>query len=448
MGTLADRELSGTSKPLLSHDIRAVLNNIGWLSFDRMLRMGGSLLVGTLVARFLGPSQFGILNLATAIYLLFNTVSNLGLDYLVVRDAALYPDQEHELLGTAFLLKVAASVLTTLSAVLYAWLAHPRESIIVLLVALFSVVSILQGFDVIEYFFQAKTLSRYTVVPKTVIFLLASVARLWAVHVRASLLIFGAIIALEMLLGELSLIFSYLRYELRTVGRWKFRLERGKSLLKESWPLVLASLLVTIYMRMDQILLGFLTSSKVVGYYSAAVRLSEIWYVIPSLICSSVMPKLLTKMVADKKQYYDRLQTLYNYFVLLSVVLAVGTMLLSRVAIYLIFGRAYMAAASVLTVHIWTGVFVFIGVLGGQQLIHEKLVAVELRRALLGAVANLGLNLLLIPRFGGIGSAVATLVAQALASYVADAFSSRTRHLFRMKSYALSGLWLWRREFR
>jgi PST family polysaccharide transporter len=431
----------------LSEDMRAVISNIGWLSSDRLIRMGGAVLVSTVVARYLGPSQFGLLNLAIAIYMLFNILSNLGLDYLLVRDIVMHPDADQELLGTSFYLKVFASILTTVSAICFAWISNPGNSMVVIIVALLSISAIAQGFDVIEYYFQAKTLSRYSVVPKAIVFVAASIARIYAVLLHYPLLTFAWIGAIEMLLSEAALLISYWVYR-NTFPKWKFQYAHGSRLLKESWPLVLASLLVMIYMRTDQIMLGMLTNNRVVGYYSAAVRLSEIWYIIPTLICSSVMPRLLTYFNTHKAFYYRRIQLLYNYLVLISVTLALSMSIFSRPVVVLALGHDYLPAAEILTVHIWTGVFVFIGVLGGQQLIHENLVKIELQRAFLGAIANIGLNVVLIPRYGGIGSACATLVAQATASYFSDALNPRTRHLFRMKTYALSGLWLLRGEYR
>jgi len=432
----------------LTNGIRSAIANIGWLSSDRIVRLGGALLVGTVVARYLGPAQFGLLNLALAIYMLFNTASNLGLDFLIVRDIVVdHPESHHTVLGTAFLMKVGASVLTTLFATIFAWVTHPHQPALVVMVALLSAAAISQGLDVIDYFFQAKMLSRHTVRPRLVSFVLVNLMRLWAVYRHAHLMTFVELAALDILLGELALLLSYWKFP-HGLPRWSFDIGRGKKLLAESWPMVVASMLVMVYMRTDQILLGYFLGDRAVGYYSAAVRLSEIWYMIPTIICTTVMPKLLTMLEGNQAGYYRRLQQLYNYFVLLSVALALLTMPASRLLIHLVFGRAYLPAAPVLNVHVWTGVFVFIGVLGGQQLIHEKLIVVEMQRAFLGALINLVLNLFLIPRFGVVGSAVATLAAQATASYISDAFSRRTRHLFRMKTYALSGIWILRGEFR
>src|ERR1017187_5618099 len=106
---------------------RETIENIGWMSVGRAIRMSGSLLIGTLVVRFLGPAHFGLLSYAIAIFWLFNILSNLGLDYLVVSDIVLAdsPHAEAEILGTSFLLKGAASLITTFAAVLYSYLTSP-----------------------------------------------------------------------------------------------------------------------------------------------------------------------------------------------------------------------------------------------------------------------------------------------------------------------------------
>lgn len=430
-------------KPQSVPTAKKILANVGWLTLDRIIRMGGGLVVGTLVARYLGPSSFGLFNIAVAIYMLFNTVSSLGLDVLVVRDLVLHPGHHVEVLGTAFLLKALASVVTTLAAVLFAWIMHPAQPVLVVMVGILSVASISQAWDVIDYFFQAKTLSRRTVAPKLLVFVSMNLVRLFGIVHHRGLMFFVVSTGAEILLSELSLVVSYRLYA-HGLSSWRISLPRGGSMLRESWPLLLATLLVMIYMRTDQILIGYFLGDRAVGYYSAAVRLSEVWYAVPFVIGNSAMPRLLQALTEDRDRYHRWLQTLYNLMVLLSVLLAVCTMPVSRCLVQRMFGVAYLPSAHVLNIHIWTGVFVFIGVLGGQQMVNERLVAIELRRALAGAVINLLLNLVLIPRYGIAGSAFATLGAQIVSSYASDALNRRTWHMFRMKSYALSGLWLLR----
>ena len=419
------------------------VRNIGWVSAGRLLRMGGSLVVGTMVVRYLGPSQYGAFSYAFALYGLFNIVSNLGLDMLVVSEIALTRDaaEEGHVLGTAFWLKIAASLVTTAAATLYSWWAHPNDVVVTLMVAMLSVASISQGLDVIDYFFQAKTRSRLTVLPQLGVFVLSNAARVGAVLCKAPLLIFGLIASLEILASEAALAAVYWVHH-HSLFRWRFGRKRAVAMLRKSWPLMIASLLVIVYMRTDQVILGSLTTKAVVGQYASASRLSEIWYAIPSLICTSVMPRLLRRKAESPAVYYTRLQRLYDVMVVMSITLALLVTLFGKYLVLLLFGPAYLPAVAILRVHIWTGPFVFLGVTSGIQLVHEDLTKVSLQRSLAGALAKVVLNYVLIPRFGGVGSAVATLITQAATSYLLDAANRSTRHIFWMKTRAIFGLWL------
>lgn len=426
----------------LGHGFWEAVRNIGWVSSGRFLRMGGSLVVGTMVVRYLGPSQYGAFSYAFALYGLFNIVSNLGLDVLVVSEIALARDagQEEQVLGTAFWLKVAASLVTTLAAVLYSGWTNAHDNVVTFIVGMLSVASISQGLDVVDYFFQAKTRSRLTVLPQLAVFLLSNVARVAAVVFKSPLLVFGLIASLEILGSELAMAAVYWRHH-HNLFRWRFQRDRGVAMMKKSWPLMIASLLVIVYMRTDQVILGNLSTKAIVGQYASASRLSEIWYAIPSLICTSVMPRLLRKKENWPELYYSRLQRLYGLMAGLSILLAVAVTFFGKYLVVLLFGPAYLPAAQILRVHIWTGPFVFLGVTSGMQLVHEDLTRISLQRSIAGAVTNIALNYALIPRYGAIGSAVATLITQAATSYLLDAANQSTRHIFRMKTRALVGCW-------
>jgi len=417
------------------------LSNIGWLGSDRIIRMFGAVLVGTLVARYLGPDQFGLLNYGLAIYGLFNIISNLGLDSLVVRDIALDSTQEPRILGTAFVLKGLASVVTTVAAIVAARFLDPHDRILIIIVGLISFASISQALDVIDFFFQAHTRSRHTVVPRTAAFIAGSLARLVAVFLHASLLAFAWIAALEVLVAEFGLVFAYLRYR-RIVPRWTWSGKQATTLMAESWPLLISSVMTMVYLRTDQVLLGKLSSMSAVGNYSAAIRFSEIWYAIPVIVTTSVMPRILKTREANPQRYYARLQTFYETMIMVSVLVTIATLILGPAMVHLLYGARYSSAASILSIHIWTGVFVSVGCVGSQQYVHEKITSSSLSRTAIGAVANVILNLLWIPRWGGMGSAMATLVAQSLAAYFADGLSKRTRHIFLMKTRAFFHFWL------
>ena len=158
------------------------------------------------------------------------------------------------------------------------------------------------------------------------------------------------------------------------------------------------------------------------------------------------MPRLLKSRDLNPERYYARLQRLYESMVLVSVILAVITQFPAPLVVHILYGQQFAPAAGILRVHIWTGIFVFVGSVSGIQFVQEKLTVSTMQRTVLGAILNVVLNLLWIPRWGGMGSAMATLVAQCFASYIGDALDSRTRHIFRMKTMAYLHFWMLSRQ--
>ena len=430
-----------SSRSRVGRGVREAVANIAWLGSDRVMRMLGGIVVSASVARYLGPDRFGQLNYALAIYSLFNVVSNLGLDYLVVREVTLWPDKEDEILGTAFWLKTVGSVVTTVAGITAAYYLSRAELVVPEIVAILSVASISQGLDVIDYFFQAKIRSKLSVIPRNVVFVAASIARLVAIANHVTLLAFGWIAAFEVVFSEIGLAIVYFRV-CGQIRHWLFLPRRALSLLKEGWPLMIAAIMFTVYMRTDQVMLGRMAGSAAVGQYTAAARLSEIWYVVPALICNSVMPRILRDRISSPSRYLARMQQLYSLMVTLSIALGLCATFSSRWIIALIYGKQFHNAAGILTIHIWSAVFVFIGTAGAGHLLNEGLTILELQRATLGTIVNLLLNWAWIPRYGAVGSAYATLCTHAATAYVADLLSAPTRYIFWMKTRAFTGFGL------
>jgi O-antigen/teichoic acid export membrane protein len=425
--------------------MRAALANISWAGLDRFIRLLGALLVGTAVARALGPSRFGVFSYAYAAYALFNIVSNLGLDLLVIKDIALDPDSEGESLGTAFVLKVAASLVTTVAAVVFVAVVKPHDRVILEITALLSIASIFQGLEVVGFCFQAKLKSRLSFVPTTLVFLAANAARVVAIVTHAQLLTFAWIAALEIALTQIFVGLSYAS-DRRRIPRWRFNRTKAVRFLHEGYPLLLSSFLIVIYTRSDQIILGHFCPSATVGDYSAAVKVSEVWYSVPLILCGSVMPQLARLRESHLMRYQANLQKLYNTLALLGVIVAILVTLFGKTIITLAFGSQYGAAYPILSVYIWANVFVFVGIAGSQQMIFEGLAKVQLQRSLAGAILNVMLNFALIPLIGAIGSAIATLIVQVIVSFGLDFLDPRTRGIFWLKTRAYLFLWLFDRK--
>ena len=213
-----------------------------------------------------------------------------------------------------------------------------------------------------------------------------------------------------------------------------------KALIRDSAPIIFAEIAIIIYVRTDQVMIGEMIGDRAVGNYSVAVRLSEIWYFIPGIICSSLFPLLVRAHTQNNERYQFKLQQLYDLLAGLSVGIAIVVSFTSYWIIDILFGPDFSEAASVLTIHIWAGVFVFWGLASNQQLVIEKLTNLSLYRTLTGMVVNVLLNFILIPRFGIKGAAIATLMAQASSTWLSCLFFKQTRPIFWMNVRSLNPL--------
>jgi len=173
--------------------------------------------------------------------------------------------------------------------------------------------------------------------------------------------------------------------------------------------------------------------SEAVGQYAAAVRISEAWYFIPMVICSSLFPAILNAKKQSEALYYSRLQRLYDMMVWMAIAVALPMTFLSDDIVRFLYGEAYSQSASVLMIHIWAGVFVGLGVASGKWYLSENLQQLLFLRTLCGGITNVALNIILIPVSGGLGAAIATLASQSMVCFFFDAFNEKTKNTFSMK---------------
>ena len=420
-----------SDKALTHQGFRRYFANTSWMFAEQVLRMVAALLVGIWVARYLGPEQFGVFSYAIAFASLFNSIAKLGLDGIVVRDLVREPEQRDRYLGTAFWLKLGGAFLM-LGAVALAMQLTTNNRTENLYIFIIAGGAIFQSFEVVDFYFQSKVLSKFVSICKMTQLLLSSILKLYFIFTGADLICFVLVTLVDQLTLALSLYIAYRYQKLGSFYR-HFDMTTAKQLLKDSWPLIFSGLVIMIYMRIDQIMIKEMLGEREVGLYSAAVRLSEVWYFIPTIITTSLFPSIINAKKVSEQLYYTRLQRLYAFMIWLAIAIALPMTFLSNWLVTLLYGAAYGEAGQVLMINIWAGVFVFIGVASSKWFISEGLQKHLTINTVVGAIVNVLLNLLLIPRYGIYGAAIATVISQALASYFMNLMFQRTRlNFFRL----------------
>lgn len=408
-----------------SRELQDIVSNTGWLLSDKMLRMAVGFLVGVWIARYLGPSQFGILNYAVAFVAMFSSLATLGLEGIVIRDLVHEPSRKDAILGTAFLLKGAGGLLTLLVTILIILQVRPDDRLTHWLVGITAIGTVFQAFDTIDFWFQSKVRSKYTVYAKNCAYLVISGVKVVLIIVAAPLIAFAWAGLAETVIGSAGLIIAY-RMNDQSPLSWRVDFSLAQKLLKDSWPLIFSSTFVLVNMLIDKIMLGNMSSNAEVGLYSAATRLSELWYFIPMVIGASVMPSLVKERATNEQGYQQKLQRTYNLMTLCSLSLALPLTVLAPFLVSLLFGTGYAAAGTMLSIHVWTGLFVFHVSIRTRSLMIEGLQTFIAVLSFCTMVFNIILNYMFIPNYGGVGASVASLISWMLCALVVPFLSSRT----------------------
>ncbi|RII25020.1 MAG: flippase [Geobacter sp.] len=390
--------------------LQQVVGNTGWLFANNLLRMGVGLLVNIWVTRYLGPEQFGLLSYATAFVFVFSSIAAMGLDWVVVRNIVRDPSCRDETLGTAFMLKLAAGAITlglTLAAI---FIVRPADHLTRLLVAIVALGIVFQAFGTINFWFQSQVQSKYSVLVKSVAFLIVSAAKITLIWFEAPLVAFAWAGLAEIVLGSAGLVAAY-RFQGHFIKTWRATWAMAKVLLRDCWPLMLTDIVMLAYMRIDQVILGEIAGNTEVGIYSAAVLLAETWLFIPMAVTSSLFPSVVEARESDETLFHDRLQKYYNLMAFLGYAIALPVSIVANWIVPFLFGAAYAKAGPMLTGLIWAGLFINLSVARSSYLTVMNWTRIHFIADLLGCALNITLNLILIPRFGGMGAVIASLVA-------------------------------------
>lgn len=409
--------------------------NTSWMMGEQLLRMVAGLLVGIWVARYLGPEQFGAFSYVLAFTSIVVSLAKLGLDNILIRELINHPEQYNNYLGTAFWLKLigAMFVIILLAFILPLTSNDTTTNFYIFIISLGL---IFQSTEVIGFYFESQVLAKIISICKIIQLTLSSLLKIYLILMQADLIWFVIVTLFDMVSLAISYLIAY-HFSKRTYFYLYFNKNLAFKLLKNAWPLIISTILVSIYMRIDQIMIKEILGEYAVGIYSAAIKISECWYCIPILVSSSLFPAIMNAKKISNTLYLQRLQQLYIMMIWIAISIAIIVTLLNEQIVHFLYGTQYEAAKSILILHIWTSIFVFIGIIGSKWILSENLQIYANYFLIIGIIINFSLNLILIPTYGIIGSAISILISQIVSSYIAPALFKPTRLRFQMATKAL-----------
>ena len=410
--------------------------NTSWLMAEKVLRMVVGLFVGVWVARYLGPERFGLLSYAMSVVAIFVSVSHMGLEGVVVRDIVRNENIHSKILGSAFVLRILAT-LVMVSAICIFLFFTTTTAETKLLIGIITFGVFWDAFLVFDFYNQSQVKIKYNSISYTIAMVFASLFKVYLIIKNAPLVWFAIVIVFEKVLLSFFFLISY-RFQGEKFFKLSFDVGIIRSLLKNAIPLAISGVAIQSFMRVDQVMIKKMVDCSAVGNYAAAVKLCEVWYIIPTVIATAMFPMIIKCKLSNFDIYEKRLQSLYDLVTIVSVFIALIAALLSSKIIYLLFGEQYQESGRILAVYIWASVFVFSGIISGRWYLVENLQVIALVNTIIGLVFNVSMNLYLIPKQGAMGAAISTVVSQALAMIMLNSIHKKTRVNFYMQIRALN----------
>lgn len=423
-------------RTLLSAATRQIAGNAGWIVAEKLARMALGVVVGAWVARHLGPVSFGDMAAVLSFVAIFQAVAAMGLDGTVVRDIARDPARAPALLGTALALRLGAGALcwATAVAAMAAWRGAGDPMVVLTAVAGTSLV--LQAGDAVDLWFQSQTQSRRAAVARLAALLLTAGVRVVLIQVDAPMAAFVAAFALESLLTAVALGLAYRRH--RCVQRWRASAATGGALLRECWPFVFSALAATAHSRVDLLVIQHAAGPRAAGLYAAMLPLSMAWAVLPTAMQVSLAPQIARLRSTDPVAYRDALVRAFRLFFAAGLGVSLATAAAAPVLVGWLYGPAYAEAVPLLAVHVFTNVFIGLGIAHTLWLVNEGRFVLRLYGNLLAGALSVLANLWLVPRHGPIAAAWVAVGAQAVAAVGINALLARDALALQLR--ALTGL--------
>jgi polysaccharide transporter, PST family len=407
--------------------IRRISANAKWLMLQRILELVLRFVLNAWMIRYLGPEDFGLYSYALSYFYLFANVATLGLDQIIVRDLSRGAHPAGELLATAFMLRVVASISSFLLLVTIVLLTE--HSLITRVVVLISGAQLLfSPANVVDLLFQSEVRLRHVALSRIGVALVFAAGQAYCILAGQGLISFVILLLAQSLLMATALL-ACLQLSLTKTRPWRVNREVAVRMLREAWPMLLAGLAISVYMRIDQLILGNMVGDVAVGIYGAAAKVSEVWYFVPTALVTAVFPVIVRLRASASADYHNRsVQVLYDVLVLYSYGIVLLTIVGAPWIIAVLFGPEYAASSNVLRIHICSLVFLSISIVNLSWLVAEAKGIYMMYMTTLGAILNVATNVLLIPAFAEIGAAWATVVSYLVAAYASSFLFPALRH--------------------
>lgn len=395
-------------------NLKSLLNskqakNAGWLIGGKILQMIISLFVGVITARYLGPSNYGLIGYVSAYIAFFNSLCTLGINSILVKEFIDGSESEGTVIGSSLVLRAVASILSALTIVCIVCFVDAGESDTIIVSVLCSIGAVFHIFEVFNYWFQAQLKSKITAIAVFVAYCVTAIYRIILVITGQDVYLFALATSVDYICIAIILVFSYYKFGGKTL---KFSWKTSKRLLSKSYHFILSGLMVAIYGHTDKLMLKQMINETEVGYYSTAVTVCGMWCFVLSAIIDSLYPSIMEAHKTDAKLFDKRNKQLYAIVFYVSISVSILFQMFAPMVIWILYGEQYMPAVNPLRIITWYTAFSYLGVARDAWMVCNDKQKYLKYIYILASMLNIVLNIVFIPFWGASGAAFASLITQ------------------------------------
>lgn len=418
------------------------IRNSFWIIGEQVFQMLLAFVVGTLSARYLGPSNYGTLNYTASFVSFFINIASLCMEGVVIKKLVDHPESEGVYLGSSLFFRIISSFLSMISIAIIVYILDPGDSLKLLLAAIQSIQLFFKSFNIFDTWFQRMLKSKYTSIGKMVASISVSGYKLFLLITSKSIIWF----AFSTIISDLIIaVILYIFYKREGGQSLKINITVGKEVLSESYHFVLSDMMAALYMNMDKIMIGQMMTDRDVGLYITATTISGLWAFIPVAMINSYRPTIIELKKTSEDQYRKRLTQLYSLIIWVSIMFALISFLFAELIIKILYGMEYIDAVDALKITVWGQMFAVISMTRSVWIICENKNKYVKYYVAIGTIVNLILNFILIPTVGIVGAAVATLITNMVVLIFAPLLYRETRSQIQYLLHGFFMTWVWSR---
>lgn len=391
------------------------VRNAGWLIGGKVAQMALSLVVGMISARYLGPSNYGLISYGTALTSFFMSFCTLGINSIIVKDFIDNPEEQGTALGSAVIYRIISSLCSVLLITSISFILDYGEWETIIVVALCSVSLVFHAFDTINYWFQSQYKSKVTAVVTFSAYGAMALYKIILLILNKSVFWFAFASSVDYIAISALLLFAYKKHH---GPKLKFSLSKGNALLKKSYNYILSGMMVAIYGQTDKLMLKQMLGEESVGYYATAVALCSMWTFVLSAVIDSMYPTIIRSFKTSSIEFEKKNRQLYAIVFYVSVFVSLVFTIFGELIVSILYGEQYLPAVMPLKMITWYTAFSYFGVARNAWVVCNNMQKYLKYMYIAASVINVILNLLFIPVIGAVGAALASLITQIFTSII------------------------------